>query len=336
MIRTVALAAALLAALAPAPALAWGNMGHRILGEAAMRALPGEIPAFLRNPQAVRDVGELSREQDRSKGSGRIHDHNRDAGHFVDLDDDGKLLGGPAFLPLPNTRADYEKGLQTSGLDSWKAGYLQYSIIDQHQQLAKDFGYWRVVKHAAERERDKVRKAWLVRDLARRETQILATIGHLSHFVGDGAQPLHVSVHYNGWGSEYPNPNGYTTAKVHGPFESEFVFANIKPGAVAARMSAAVDCKCAIEKRAVDYLIATSRFVIPFYEMEKAGGLQAGDARGVAFATERLAAGASELRDMVVSAWRGSTRVTVGWPVVRVDDVLSGKVDPYDALYGKD
>lgn len=333
MIR--ALAAALVLALAPAQALAWGAMGHRIVGEAAMRALPDEVPAFLRNPQAVRDVGELSREPDRSKGSGRIHDHNRNPGHSLDLDEAGRLLGGPSFLPLPATRADYEKGLQAAGLDSWEAGYLPYSIIDQHQQLAKDFGYWRVLKYAAERERNKVRKAWLVRDLARRETLILGTIGSLSHFVGDGSQPLHVTVHYNGWG-EYPNPKGYTTAKVHGPFESEFVFNNIKPAAVAAGMAAPVDCKCAIEQRTVDYLTATSRFVLPFYEMEKAGGLKPADPRGVAFATERLAAGASELRDMTVSAWRASARVTVGWPVVRVDDVLAGKVDPYDALYGKD
>ena len=79
-----------------------------------MAALPSEIPAFLRNPAAVRDVGELSREEDRSKGSGKVHDHNRDAGHFLDLDDEGKLLGGPPFLPLPATRADYEKALQVS------------------------------------------------------------------------------------------------------------------------------------------------------------------------------------------------------------------------------
>lgn len=325
---------ALVVALAPAQALAWGSMGHRIVGEAAMRALPGEIPAFLRTPAAVRDVGELSREQDRSKGAGRIHDHNRDAGHFLDLDEDGKLLGGPSFLPLPATRADYEKGLQAAGLDSWKAGYLPYSIIDQHQQLTKDFAYWRAVKVAASREKNRERRAWLSRDLVRREAQILQTIGNLSHFVGDGAQPLHVTVHYNGWG-EYPNPKGYTTARVHGPFESEFVFDNIKLAAVSAKVAPLHSCDCPIEKRTVDYLSATATEVIPFYELYKAGGIRSGDARGVAFATDRLAVGASELRDMVVSAWRASANATVGWPVLRVQDVLAGK-DPYDSLYGKD
>jgi hypothetical protein len=311
-------------------------MGHRIVGEGAMGALPAEIPAFLRTAQSHRDVGELSREPDRSKGAGKVHDHNRDAGHFVDLDDEGKLLGGPPFLPLPATRADYEKALQAAGLDSWKAGYLPYSIIDQHQQLAKDFGYWRVVGAAAVREKNPQRRAWLKRDLVRREAQILQTIGALSHFVGDGSQPLHVSVHYNGWGREYPNPKGYTTARIHGPFESEFVFNNVKAATVKAKMTPLKSCDCPIEQRTVDYLSATATKVIPLYEMEKAGGLAPGNPQGVAFASDQLAIGASELRNMVVSAWRASANVTVGWPVVRVDDVLAGKVDPYDALYGKD
>ena len=36
-------------------------------------------------------------------------------------------------------RADYEALLQAAGTDSWKAGYLQYSIVDQYQQLTLDF-----------------------------------------------------------------------------------------------------------------------------------------------------------------------------------------------------
>lgn len=321
--------------LLPAQALAWGSSGHRMVGEAAMQALPEEIPAFLRGEQAVRDVGELSREPDRSKGAGRIHDHNRDAAHFLDLDEDGKLLGGPSFLPLPPTRAEYEKGLQAAGLDSWKAGYLPYSIIDQHQQLTKDFGYWRVLSHMAARETDRTRKAWYQRDLARREALILRTIGALSHYVGDGAQPLHVTVHYNGWG-EFPNPEGFTTARIHGPFEGDFVFANVKPADVADRMAQLKSCDCPIETRTTDYLSETASQVIPLYRLEKAGGLARGDARGKAFAAERLAVGASELRDMIVSAWRASPRATVGWPALRVEDVLAGKTDPFDSLYGRD
>jgi hypothetical protein len=85
-----------------------------------------------------------------------------------------------------------------------------------------------------------------------------------------------------------------------------------------------------------DYLSATSRQVIPFYEMEKAGGLAPGDPQGTAFAVERLAVGASELRDLTVEAWRASAYRSVGWKPVRVQDVLSGKANPYPALYGVD
>lgn len=335
MLHKAALLAAAVLVAVPGSALAWGNMGHRILGEAAMSGLPAGMPAFLTAPQAIRDVGELSREQDRSRGAGKIHDSNRDPGHFVDLDDEGKLLGGPAFLPLPATRADYEKGLQAAGIDSWKAGYLQYSIIDMHQQLVKDFGYWRTIKAALPREKNKARRLWLQSDLTRREKQILVSIGHLSHFVGDGAQPLHASVHYNGWG-DYPNPKGYTTAKIHGPFESEFVFANVNPAMVRGGMAPLKDCNCPIEKRAPEYLLNTFKYVIPLYELEKAGGLAPGAEQGKAFATERLAAGASELRDLIADAWEMSARTSVGWPVVKVEDVVSGKADPYDNLYGKD
>lgn len=335
MLRIASLAAALVAVAAPAPALAWGALGHRMVGEAAMLALPTQAPAFLRTPQAVRDVGELSREQDRSRGAGRIHDANRDPGHFIDLDEDDKLLAGPPLAPLPNTRADYEKALQAAGLDSWKAGYLQFSIVDQQQQLTQDFGYWRVLKAAIPREKSKVRRAWLARDLVRRETQILATIGHLSHFVGDGSQPLHASTHYNGWG-DYPNPNGYTTAKIHNPFEGEFVVANIKSAMVQAKVTPLRSCNCPIEQRTADYLSATGKQVIPLYELEKAGGFANGDARGVAFASDRLAVGASELRDVIMDAWKMSATTKVGWPAVKVEDVVAGRVDPYPSLYGTD
>lgn len=335
MKRLVALALASLTVAAPTPLLAWGNTGHRILGTAAMQALPAELPAFLRTPQAARDVGELSREPDRSKGSGKLHGHDRDAAHFVDLDEDGKVLGGPPMLPLAATRADYETALRTHSLDQWQGGYLPYAILDRYQQLTTDLAYWRVLTAAEANRKWSKNRAWFREDRIRREALILKSIGELSHFIGDGSQPLHVSVHYNGWG-DYPNPNGYSTARLHGPFESELVQTTVKPAAVRARMASPRPCACAIEQRVADYLVTTGKLVIPFYELEKAGGLAAGDPRGPAFATERLAAGASELRDVIAEAWRASENSKVGWKPVAVKDVLAGKVDPYPALYGVD
>ena len=335
MNRLAVLALAVAAATAPSVALAWGNTGHRIVGELAMEGLTAEVPAFLRTPQAVADVGELSREPDRSKGSGKIHDHDRDAGHFVDVDDDGRILGGPTLATLPPTRAEYEAALRAANTDGWKAGYLPYSIVDRFQQLTTDLAYWRVLQAAEANPKWAANRAWFAADRKRREAQVLRTIGELSHFVGDGSQPLHVTSHFNGWG-DYPNPRGYSTARLHGPFESELVHATVKKSAVKPRIAPLRLCNCTIEQRTVTYLTGTSRLVIPFYEMEKAGGLKPGDPRGTALAVQQLAVGASELRDVVIEAWRASANRTVGWRPVAVQDVLAGKVDPYPALYGID
>ncbi|THD66898.1 S1/P1 Nuclease [Phenylobacterium sp.] len=329
--------AAALATLLPNSVLAWGSTGHRYIGEVAMRALPAEVPAFLHTPQAALDVGEYSREPDRSKGAGRTHDSDRDPGHFVDLSDDGTVLGGPTLATLPTTRADFDAAVRKAGADSWKSGYLPYSIIDRWEQLARSMAYWRILTAAEANPAWSAHKAFFSADRRRREAQILVTIGELSHFVGDGSQPLHVTVHFNGWG-DFPNPDGYTTAKIHAPFESDLVQASVAEAAVTAKMLPPTDCRCALQKQVADYLIATGAQVVPLYQLEKAGGLAPGDPRGVAFAAQRIAVGASELRDLIVEAWHVSATQTLGYKPngVSVADVVAGKLDPYPMLYGID
>jgi hypothetical protein len=333
MRRLLAFSLAALVAAAPVSALAWGAAGHRMIGELGVTALPAELPAFLRT--AAADVGELSREPDRSKAAGKVHDSDRDPAHFLDLADDGTVLGGPRLDALPATRADYETALRAAGVDSWKAGYLPYAIIDRQQQLAHDFAYWRVLT-AAEANRAWIgRRAWYAADRRRRQAQILQDIGELSHFIGDGAQPLHVTVHFNGWGP-YPNPAGYTQARVHGPFEGELVHSAVGEAGVARRMAPLRLCGCGIEQRVAAYLGETSLRVALFYALEKSGGLRSGDPRGPAFAREQLARGASELRDQIVEAWTASADLTVGWKPVLPADVAAGRVDPFPSLYGAD
>ena len=330
-----AMLAAALVSLTPGVVLAWGSTGHRMVGEAAVRALPAEIPSFMRTPQAATDVGEYSREPDRAKGAGRVHDNDRDPGHFLDLSDDGTALGGPPLSALPTTRAEYDTALRAVGQDSWKAGYLPYAIIDRYEQLAKDLAYWRVLTAAEANPAWAAHKAFFTADRIRREQQILIAAGELSHFVGDGSQPLHVTVHFNGWG-DFPNPQGYTTAKIHGPFEGDLVQAAVTEASVEARMLTPKACDCAIARRVADYLAGTGALVVPLYELEKAGGLAPGDPRGPAFAARQIAVGASELRDLIVQAWHVSANETVGYKPVSVADVVAGRVDPYPALYGTD
>jgi hypothetical protein len=329
--------ACVLAAAAPtSPALAWGATGHRLIGRLGVEALPPDLPAFLRTPEAVETVGETAREPDRWKGSGKTHDSDRDPAHFVDLDDGGKVLGGPALAALPVTRAEYDAALRAVGSDSTRAGYLPYSIVDGWQQLAKDFAYWRVLTATIPQVRDLAHKAWLERDLKRREALTLRDLGVWAHYVGDGSQPMHVSVHFNGWG-DYPNPHGYTQERVHAPFEGAFVRAHVGEDDVRAAMAPVAPCADAIATCVSRYLATTQASVEPFYALQKDGAFSGpGPARGKAFAAKRLAAGADELRDLVVSAWRASVEGSVGYPPIPVSQAVAGGSDPYDALYGED
>ena len=324
------------ALVAPAgAAFAWGSTGHRIIGRLAVEALPDSLPAFLRTAEAADAVGELAREPDRWKDSGKAHDSDRDPAHFVDLGDDGKVFGGPVLSNLPETRAGYETALRAVNSDSWKAGYLPYSIIEGWQQLVKDFTFWRIEAAAAEHVADPAHRAWFRRDLAERQQLTLRDLGTLAHYVGDGSQPLHVTVHFNGWGP-FPNPEEYTQEHIHGPFEGPFVHDHVDPAAVKADMTPYRDCACPIATWTADYLAATNREVAPLYTLYKQGAFARVDPKAQSFVAGRLAAGASALRDLVVDAWRASATGHAGWPAVTVADVEAGKVDPYDSMYGVD
>ena len=339
MKRLAIAALALVVVAAPAVTVtAWGNTGHRLIGVAAMRALPDELPAFLRTPAAIADVGELAREPDRWKGAGQPHDRERDTAHFVDLDDQGRVYDqrGMSLNDLPRLKSEYDAALTKAGLDVNDAGYLPYAMMDAWQQLGRDFAYWRVLNAAEKRETNMERQAWYRADRIRREALILRDIGVMGHYVGDGSQPHHTSIHYNGWG-DFPNPEGFTNSRqTHAVFEGEFTNRVARLDAVEAAMPAANLDGFDVKARTVSYLTTTLGTVIPFYRLEKAGGFRDADPRGAAFVNERLAAGAGELRDFIVAAWTASGSASIGWPAVKVAEVEAGTADPWLALVGED
>lgn len=323
-----------------ADAGAWGSTGHRLVGIAAMRALPDDLPAFLRTAAAVAEVGELSREPDRWKGGGRTHDRDRDTAHFIDLDDSGHAMSaaGPHITALPELRSEYERALTEAGLDVDDAGYLPYALIDGYQQLVRDFGYWRVLNALEARESDPGRRAWYREDRERREALLLRDIGVLSHYVGDAGQPLHLTIHYNGWG-DHPNPEGFTSSRqFHGQVD-RWPYGRIDLESVEAALSAPSDCAspCAIRERVPAFIQTGLTQVEPLYRLEQSGSIAAADEAAGAFMLARLAAGASELRDLITAAWRDAGSTRVGWPVLDVAEVEAGTAaDPWDSLYGAD
>ncbi len=324
---------------APAVVSAWGNTGHRLIGVAAVRALPEEMPAFLRTPGAAAEVGELSREPDRTKGAGQPHDRERDTAHFVDMIEDGRIMTeqGMSIDALPRLKSEYDAALLAAGIDVDDAGYLPYAIMDGYQQLVRDFATWRVLNAAEARETDPGKRAWYREDRLRREALILRDMGYLGHYVGDGAQPHHTTIHYNGWSRDVPNPEGFTTSRqTHGAFEGAFTARVARLDAVEAAMAPAALDGFDLRARVPAYLKTTLAEVVPFYRLEKAGAFRDGEPRAGQFVIDRLAAGASELRDLFVLAWRDSADDEIGWPKVSVAEVEAGTADPGLAMYGDD
>ena len=351
-------AAAVLACcvLLPAQAFAWGASGHRMIGELGIKALPDDLPAFLRTPQVVTTVGELAREPDRWRGAGAAHDSERDNAHFLDLGDDLTVGGGPSLKALPPTREDYDSAIRAAGLAAalrfsttdashhptqYGFGYLPYSIADGWQQLARDFIYWRIDAAGETLARTDAQRAWFAADRALHEQLAIHDLGVWAHYVGDASQPLHVSVHYGEWGA-YPNPKGFKPASgLHSRFESAFVHANIHEDDIAPLMAKPHSCGCTVRDDVMPeiagYLATSNSFVVPLFELDAKHAFDAGDPDGKAFAAARLAAGASELRDMVVDAWRASERMTVGYKVkfgvVKADkDTIEVTADTVDRV----
>jgi hypothetical protein len=339
MIRTALLRAAAsalaLTLITAGQAGAWSSTGHRIIGELGVASLPADLPAFLKRPEVIQQMGELSREPDRSRGAGQPHDEDLDPGHFIDLTDDGHVLGGPLITDMPKNRDAYSAVLHAAGSDLHKSGWLYYNLIDGYQQLSKDFAYWRVDVVGEKRSTDPKQKAWYVADRKLRELIIIRDLGYWSHFVGDASQPMHASVHYNGWG-EYPNPNNYTQDHIHGPFEGAFVHDNLTEAMVRAALPAPAPCSAAIGKCMADYLLASQAKVEPLYALWTTGAFTSKDPKAVAFATERVAEGAAKLRDLVVRAWQEAGAQTVGYPGIKVSAIEGGAELPFGVMYGDD
>jgi hypothetical protein len=303
MKRIAALAFLGVCTFAP-PAAAWGTRGHLIVSGAAARELAGRVPAFMTTAQASSEIRYLGPEEDRLKGSGLSWDADDDPGHYLDLRDDGTIAGVVALDALPDSREAYDTALHAANTDQYRQGFLPYEILDGWEQLRDDFAHWRADSgNAAARAID--------------QQLVLRDAGVWSHFVGDGSQPLHVTVHFNGWG-RYPNPHGFTQSReTHAYFETSFVnrFASqqqvsaLSAAAPFLPMPAALLPQSAVMHEVERYLLSTAKTVPQLYAIQKAGGFQNGSPQAVRFVDDRLAAGVAEVRNLVVWAWQDSAYV---------------------------
>ncbi len=268
----------------------WGNEGHMAINRIAAEKLPSDVPAFLRS--AADQLAYLGPEPDRWREKSELAlKLSQEPDHFIDLE----LVEG---MTLPPDRYSYYRALeakrkQTPGLLPEKVGLQPYVTMEVFGRLVVAF---REYRHAV---RDHASPEFAERDA-------IFYAGWLGHYVGDGANPLHTTVNYNGWTGA--NPNQYTTDHtIHWKMEGEFVAANLKELTFASLVPAKAR---KLENPFQDYLAylrKSNGSVEKVYQLEKAGGFEGtGTPESRQFIEQRLAAGSEMLRDLWYTAWLDS------------------------------
>ncbi len=281
----------LILSLLTLPALAWGQKGHYLANEGATYAVPYELPRFFHD--AYPGLIYLGYEPDRWHGAGESADDALSNDHFLDWE-------YAAPLELPRGRYDYLALLETSGtlranaIDNRTTGFVPWRVAEACELLERQWQLWKRSSEPLERRQI--------------EQNIIYLAGVLGHFVADSANPHHATIHYNGWvGAE--NPERFRTdCGTHSRFESDFVTRIVTIGDVVPKLRQPV--------RRDDYfgvaieLIRESQALVPaLYRLDRDGGFdRAGSEEGRRFAADRLAAGASCLRDLWWSTYLNGTQ----------------------------
>jgi hypothetical protein len=156
-------AVAILFALFPSPALAWGLAAHAMITRTAVEKTQPPLRAFLRTHRET--LVDRSLEPDTVL---RERDGDRERRrHYLDLE----VLSRPPFTDIP---ADEREARARYGPSRMRrAGTLPWNAARVYGQLVR-----------AVRERDRDR--------------ILTLAGHLAHYVEDAHSPLHSTVNYDG------------------------------------------------------------------------------------------------------------------------------------------
>ncbi len=269
----------------PAP---WGEHGHLISGRAAAVDLPREMPDFFRTSSA--QLSYLNPEPDRWRDD-RMRAMNEAFryDHYVDMENlSAEAVGAEDRYQY--LEAVFDSDLEVPVRDS---GFLHLHILELYQRLVVGFRDWRAAPGPRERE-------WI-------EARIINDAGILGHYATDGAQPHHTTIHFNGWSSGVPNPEGYTTSRdIHWQFESLFPQAHVTFEDVLPRIASEPRNLHDVRADIWEFLTESNAQVETLYRLERDVGFDAdspADPAAKAFVVDRLVAGVEMLRALWWTAW---------------------------------
>ena len=283
----------------------WGSKGHKMINKLAAENLPADVPAFLKTPEAINEIEYLGPEPDRWRSRAEPELSAAQApDHFIDMEFAGRIG------VLPRRRYDYIAALyayaaahpdQAQEMRPEKVGFQPYITSEVWERLKSAMRDYRTLSAQPGADTKPV------------EAAILFYAGWLGHYVGDGSQPLHVTIHYDGWVGK-DNPNGYTTQHgIHSKFESAFVDAAVNASDVQPLMTPVKTIGDEWDDY-LAYLHNTGSLIEKTYQLDTAHAFDGtGTPEGKQFAAERVAAGASMLRDLIYAAWVKSAEPVPEW-----------------------
>lgn len=280
--------AATTAVFNPQVLVAWGDVGHVMAGKAAALALPDTMPLFFR--QSADQLAYLNPEPDRwrSDVEAKVDPALRDAynaDHFINLE------RVPAAALLAPNRFAYLAELRKAGIEQPEsAGMSPFAILELFQRLRAESRLWRGAT-------DEKTRQWI-------EQRIINDAGILGHYVTDSANPLHTSIHHHGWVGE--NPNGYAVDKdTHARFEGRFVRARVTQADVSTRVERTPKLLAEPRAEILKYVQASHAQLEPLYQVDKRARFDEHTTaeENTRFTAERLAFGATMLRDLWWTAW---------------------------------
>jgi len=309
-------------ALGAAVALsAWDYEGHRMINQLAVVALPTDFPAFVREPANAGRIAFLAGEPDRWRSVADLPIRNYNGvDHYLDLEQLGdaglkpdtvsslryvfvtQFAAGRIVNPANYTAFDPAKNSERSR--EWP-GFAPWTITEYYGKLKAAFSYLKAFEEAGTPE-----------EIANARANLVYLMGVMGHYVGDCAQPLHTTIHHNGWVGD--NPAGYTKwPGLHSWIDGGFLatagikLEDITPKVVTAQplvLGPAAEGRDPMFNTIMNYVVEQNKLVEPLYALEKKGVFKAEVAatstEGQDFIRARLLAGGEMLASVWVTAWK--------------------------------
>ncbi len=300
---------------------AWDYEGHRMVNQLALAGLPEDFPAFVREPAAAERIAFLAGEPDRWRNvqdlpikHGNGLDHYCDVEYFAKAGLDartvsplryqfaaqfaaGRAAHADKFAPIDGAKnADH--------VQEW-GGFAPWEITEMFGKLKSGFSYLKALEDLGTPE-----------EVANARANILYIMGVMGHYVGDLAQPLHTTEHFNGWVGE--NPKNFTRwngfhAWIDGGFIAhagitlEVLRPRARPGALLGSTRSAQG-RDPVFDAVIEYLLRQHEQVEPLYQLEQDGRLSRqhapADPVAVDFISGQLLRGGEMLASLWVTAWR--------------------------------